>query len=121
MRISDWSSDVCSADLNPELFPNLSVGKLVNTVKQKYFSRAIGQFGQGAAISSHHVLSFDTVMLIGRGSRFASFADRHLQRCQSRLPPLPAPVKHIPGDPLQVRPGSRPPLATAPRRERTCP
>src|SRR3546814_10909901 len=42
---------------NPELFPNLSVGKLVNTVKQKYFSRAIGQLGQGAAISSHHVLS----------------------------------------------------------------
>src|SRR3546814_1449171 len=85
-RVSDWSSAVCSSDLRgnrkPELFPNLSVGKLVNTVKQKYFSRAIGQLGQGAAISSHHVLSFDTVMLIGRDSRFASFADRHMKRSE---------------------------------------
>src|SRR3546814_3992030 len=86
---------------NPELFPNLSVSKLVNTLKQKYFSRAIGQLGQGAAISSHHVLSFDTVMLIGRDSRFASFADRHMKRCQSRLRALAAVVKQIAGDALQ--------------------
>src|SRR3546814_7742601 len=50
---------------NPELFPNLSVGKLVNTVKQKYFSHTFGQLGQGAAKSSHHVLRSDTVLLLG--------------------------------------------------------
>src|SRR3546814_3967667 len=46
-------------------------------------------------------------MLIGRDSRFASFADRHMKRFQSRLRALAAVVKQIAGDALQVGTGCR--------------
>src|SRR3546814_2083697 len=46
-------------------------------------------------------------MLFGRDSRFASFADRHMKRCQSRLRALAAVVKQIAGDALQVGTGCR--------------
>src|SRR3546814_9621892 len=52
LRISDWSSDVCSSDLDPELLFEQSPERLglgVNVLRSVPFSKGAGELAGGAA------------------------------------------------------------------------
>src|SRR3546814_4530012 len=82
MRISDWSSDVCSSDLEPGV-ERCGYGAVAGGVD---FAAGVGQQGQAFALPGgnaevlQHVLECVRMVAAGQADAFAAMAGMHAQR-----------------------------------------
>src|SRR3546814_16582973 len=103
MRISDWSSDVCSSDLNDV---QAAVPRFVGRIAEQFFSAAIpGLHGAAAVYENHgiaglfdHVFEQARVQVARSGRMLRGIVHRSGERrvgkecvstCRSRLSPYP--------------------------------
>src|SRR3546814_7516813 len=78
MRISDWSSDVCSSDLK-SLFPPGTLHPIISPVNFKYY----GRFQLSLQAKTKYVWIFDDDVL--PGSRFLELLQIGRASCRERV------------------------------------